>query len=157
MWMSYAAMSAAIVLVGGIGGKATDVGPWYRNLVKPSWNPPDWVFPVAWTIIYLFIIAACGGAWNDATAAQKPQLIALIGFNLFVNTLWSILFFSLRKPLWALLDVFLLWISIIAMMVAFAQIHVIHCVLLLPYLLWVSVASVLNMSIVQLNPDLASS
>lgn len=155
MWVSYAVVTVAIAVVAGLGGKATDVGPWYRALVKPPWNPPDWVFPVAWTTIYLFIIAATGGAWNDATAEQKPQLLILVGFNFLVNILWSVLFFAMRKPVWALLDVFLLWISIVAMMVGFAQIAAIHAWLLLPYLLWVSIAATLNMSIIKLNPELS--
>ena len=156
MWISYAVTTAALVVVAGIGGKATDIGPWYRELSKPRWNPPDWVFPVAWTTIYLFIIASVGGAWNEADESQRTTLLWLVGFNFIVNTLWSILFFAMRKPHWAMVDVVLLWLSILAMMIFFASINALYTWLLLPYILWVSVASLLNLSIVRLNPELSS-
>ena len=152
MWMSYAAITAAIVVVGGVGGKATDVGPWYRNLVKPSWNPPDWAFPVAWSTIYLFIIAAVGGVWNVANSAQQSLILSVVLVNLVLNLFWSIVFFAMQKPQWALFEVALLWLSIVAMMGVFAMVKPLYAALLLPYLLWVSVASLLNLRIVQLNP-----
>ncbi|MFK7994697.1 MAG: TspO/MBR family protein [Granulosicoccus sp.] len=156
MWISYATMTVALVIVGGVGGKATDIGPWYRNLSKPSWNPPDWVFPVVWTTIYLFIIASVGGAWNASDATDKPLIVWLVGINLVLNLLWSILFFTMRKPSWALIEVFLLWVSIITMMVGVARVDALYGWLLLPYLAWVSVAMLLNLSIVRLNPGVSS-
>ena len=156
MWKSYAVTAVALLIVGGIGGRATDVGPWYRNLSKPSWNPPDWVFPVAWTTIYLFIIASVGGAWNEAAGAQRQMILWLAGFNFLVNMLWSILFFGMRKPHWALIDNVLLWLSIAAMIIGFATINSLYALLLVPYIAWVSVALLLNLSIVRLNPELAS-
>lgn len=156
MWMSYAAIAVALVVVGGIGGKATDIGPWYRNLTKPSWNPPDWAFPVVWTTIYILIIASVGGAWNAADPAQKSQILWLVGINLALNMMWSVLFFSIKKPLWALVEVFFLWLSIIALMLGLAQIDALYAWLLVPYVVWVSVAMMLNFSIVRLNPDVAT-
>lgn len=156
MWISYAAISVALLVVGGIGGKATDIGPWYRNLTKPSWNPPDWAFPVVWTTIYLFIIASVGGVWNAAESGDKSFIVWLVGINLVLNLLWSVIFFSMRKPLWALLEVFLLWASIIAMMIGFASVDALYAWLLVPYVAWVSVAMLLNLSIVRLNPELAT-
>lgn len=153
MWKSYAAITVALVLVGGIGGRATDIGPWYRNLVKPSWNPPDWAFPVAWTTIYLFIIASVGGAWNHADASQHTLILWVVGINLILNTLWSVLFFAMRKPFWGLIEVVLLWLSIVAMIVCFADIDSLYAWLLAPYLAWVSVAAFLNLSIIRLNPE----
>ncbi|MFK8082908.1 MAG: TspO/MBR family protein [Granulosicoccus sp.] len=155
MWISYAAITVALVVVGGVGGKATDIGPWYRNLTKPSWNPPDWAFPVVWTTIYLFIIAAVGGGWNAADSAQKNPMLWLVAANLVLNLLWSVLFFTLRKPVWALIEVFFLWVSIIAMMVSLGSVAPLYAWLLAPYLAWVSVAMLLNLSIVRLNPDLS--
>lgn len=150
--MSYAAITAAIVVVGGVGGKATDVGPWYRNLTKPSWNPPDWAFPVAWSTIYLFIIAAVGGVWNVADPAQQSLILWVVLVNLLLNLFWSVVFFAMRKPQWALYEVVFLWLSIVAMMGVFASVKPLYAALLVPYLVWVSVATLLNLRIVQLNP-----
>ena len=156
MWVSYAVITVALFVVGAVGGKATDIGPWYRSLTKPSWNPPDWVFPIAWTTIYLFIIASVGGVWNVATSSEKTLILWVVGINLVLNLLWSFLFFAMRKPLWALLEVALLWLSIVGMMIVFFTIKPFYCWLLLPYLLWVSIATLLNLTIVRLNPDLSA-
>lgn len=156
MWMSYAVVTVALVIVGGVGGKATEIGPWYRNLNKPSWNPPDWAFPVVWTTIYLFIIASVGGVYNAAEEGMRSQIIWLTGVNLVLNLMWSVLFFTLRKPGWALVEVAFMWLSIVAMMVLFAQVDKLYALLLLPYLAWVSVATLLNLSIVRLNPESAA-
>jgi len=156
MWISYAILAVALCIVGGIGGKATDVGPWYRNLSKPSWNPPDWVFPVVWTTIYLLIIVSVGGAWNVAEASDKSGLFWLVSINLVLNVLWSVIFFGMRKPLWALFEVLFLWLSIVALMVVLAGISSLYAWLLSPYLVWVTIAMMLNLSIVRLNPELSA-
>lgn len=155
MWVSYVVVAVALCFVGGIGAKATEIGPWYRNLAKPRWNPPDWVFPVVWTTIYLFIIAAVGGAWNEATALQKTQILWVTVVNFVLNTLWSVLFFTLKRPLLALFEVILLWLSIVSMIVVLATVAQIYGLLLAPYILWVSVAMMLNISIVRLNPAIS--
>lgn len=155
MWVSYVVVAVALCLVGGIGARATEIGPWYRNLSKPSWNPPDWMFPVVWTTIYLFIIAAVGGAWNEATQLQKIQILWVTGINFVLNTVWSVLFFTLKKPSLALFEVVLLWLSIISMIVVLGSVAQIYGLLLLPYIIWVSVAMMLNISIVRLNPGLS--
>ena len=156
MWVSYAVITAVIFIVGGVGGKATEIGPWYRNLRKPSWNPPDWVFPVVWTTIYIFIIASVGGAWNQAGSGEKTMILWLVGINLVLNLLWSVLFFTMRKPLWALVEVFLLLLSIIVLMTGLFSIAPLYGWLLLPYLIWVSIAMLLNLSVVRLNPELSA-
>ena len=156
-WMSYAVITAALTLVGFVGGKATDIGPWYRELRKPSWNPPDWVFPVVWTTIYLFIIVSVGRVWNQADPSMRSTLLLVISVNLILNMLWSVLFFSWKKPLWALIEVVLLWLSIVAMIAVFVGIDQLSAWLLAPYLAWVSVASFLNLSIIRLNPEVIRS
>lgn len=153
MWVSYAVVAAALVVVGGIGGKATDIGPWYRSLRKPSWNPPDWVFPVVWTTIYLFIIYSVGSIWNLAASEQRTMILLVVSINFVLNLLWSVLFFTLRNPLLALFEVVLLWLSILAMVFLFLEISLFSALMLLPYLLWVSIAMLLNLSIVRLNRD----
>lgn len=151
-WVSYAVTGAALFVVGGVGGKATDIGPWYRNLIKPSWNPPDWVFPVVWTTIYLFIIASVGRVWNLADADERVLVLVLTGINLILNMMWSVFFFAMKKPRWALVEVAALWLSIAAMMVGFVSIDGLSALILIPYLAWVSIASLLNLSVIRLNP-----
>ncbi len=151
-WVSYAVVAAALFVVGGIGARATDIGPWYRNLKKPSWNPPDWAFPVVWTTIYLLIIASVGRVWNLAGEEARLTILIVVAVNLVLNMLWSVLFFSLRKPAWAMVEVIGLWSSIVAMMIVFADIDNLSTVLLLPYFAWVSVAAFLNLTIIRLNP-----
>jgi tryptophan-rich sensory protein len=155
MWVSYALVAAALMVVGGIGGWATDTGPWYRDLKKPSWNPPDWVFPLVWTTIYLLIIYAVGSVWNAAPTEKRLTILLLVGINFTLNLLWSIIFFTLKNPMLALYEVALLWLSIAALIVYFAGISVISALILLPYLIWVSVAALLNYKIVTLNNDAA--
>lgn len=155
MWASYVVVAAALFVVGGIGSKATDIGPWYRNLRKPSWNPPDWVFPVVWTTIYLFIIYSVGSAWNVADAEQRTLILIVVGINFVLNLLWNFLFFSLKNPLLALFDSILLWLSIVVMIIVLADIRAMSALILMPYLLWVSVATLLNLSIIRLNRGLS--
>ena len=151
-WTPYAVTAGLMVVVGVVGGLATDVGPWYRGLVKPSWQPPDWLFGPAWTAIYGFIIAATGQAWNHAPASAHPAIAWVVGVNLVLNMAWSFLFFTFRRPSWALMEVVLLWLSIVAMMFVFAQHRTLAAWLLAPYLAWVSFAAYLTLTIVRLNP-----
>ena len=146
------------VLVLGIGATMTKVGAWYRNLRKPAWNPPEWVFGPAWAVI--LGLAAWSGvvAWTDAPDAGAQTLIAvLFGVNIFLHLLWSPLFFNLRRPDWALIEVAFLWLSVIALMVTLAPFAPMASWLLLPYLLWVAFAAVLNLTIVRMNPPFGAS
>ena len=151
-WYPYAATTAALVVVAAAGILATEIGPWYRALEKPSWQPPDWAFGPVWTTIYCFIVVSVGHAWNAAPAGAHGAILWAVGVNFVLNMLWSALFFKLRRPLWALVEVVPLWLSIVAMVVIFARHDTLAAWLLAPYLLWVSVAAWLNLTIVRLNP-----
>ncbi len=130
--------------VASIGGAATDIGPWYKALNKPPWQPPDWLFPVAWTAIFAMIAASAALAWiNASTAALRAWVL---------NVFWSVLFFTWKRPELALNEVVFLWLSIVLLMLATWRLSRPASLLLLPYLAWVSFASVLNLAIVQLNP-----
>ena len=145
-----AALITMIVLA--IGGAVTTIGPWYRDLRKPSWNPPNWAFGPAWTLI--LGLAAWSGvlAWTHAVGDPAHSRIALLfGVNILLHVLWSPLFFNLRRPDWALIEVPFLWLSIAALMVGLSQYSSTSAWLLLPYLLWVSFATFLNFTIVRLN------
>jgi tryptophan-rich sensory protein len=144
--------AVTVIIVLGVGGALTTIGPWYRALRKPSWNPPDWLFGPAWTII--LSLAAWAGvlAWLHAPdPATHTQIIVLFGVNIVFHMLWSPLFFNFRRPDWALIEVAFLWSSIVAIMIGVAPISSLACWLLLPYLLWVSFAAFLNFVIVRMN------
>ncbi len=145
-------LAFAVALAGGL---ATQIGPWYRQLVKPSWQPPDWLFGPAWTLIFALIAAAGVRAWWDTPPGSERQVVlACFAINGVLNVLWSVIFFALRRPDWALIEVALLWISIVVLIVAVGRYSPSGAWLLVPYLAWVSFASFLNWTIVRLNPRL---
>ncbi len=145
-----AAVTALAVLA--FGGLLTDVGDWYRDLRKPPWNPPNWMFAPAWTII--LGLAACAGvlAWNNAhDPSSRVRILVLFGVNIVFQCLWSPLFFTLRRPDLALFEAMGLWLSVLALMIGLAPLSAPAAFALAPYLLWVSFAIVLNFVIVRLN------
>ena len=134
------------------GGLLTDIGPWYRDLHKPSWQPPDWLFGPAWTVILGLSGWAFVLAWSGAPdGAGRTRVGLLFGANWVLHLLWSPLFFKLHRPDWALLEVPLLWLSVLAMAVGYAPFSTTAPWLLAPYLLWVAFAAYLNWTIVRLN------
>ena len=152
IWRPVAVAAGVAILVGVLGGTLTDTGPWYQGLKKPSWQPPDWLFGPAWTTIFALAVASAVSAWRNAQSrAQREWVIALFAINGCLNVLWSTLFFALKRPDWALIEVGFLWLAIVAPMVVFWRISRQASVLLLPYLLWVSFAAYLNLTVVRLN------
>ena len=142
----------AALCVAALGATVTDLGPWYQSLAKPSWNPPDVVFPMGWTVIYALITVAGITAWRAArTAAQAEWVIGLFALNGFLNISWSILFFRFERPDWAFYEVILLWLSILAMIVYCGRFSRKAALLLVPYLAWVTFAAALNRAVVELN------
>jgi tryptophan-rich sensory protein len=145
-----AALSASAVAV--LGALTTDLGPWYYRLRKPAWQPPDWLFGPAWTLIFALAALAAVLYWRRRmTREDRLLVIAAFALNGFLNTLWSLLFFRLERPDWALGEVGFLWLSIVALIVLLARGSRGAAWLLVPYLAWVSFASLLNWKIVQLN------
>ena len=150
-----AAIAWAVIL-GGAGGLLTDIGPWYRDLEKPSWQPPDWLFGPAWTIILGLAAWAAILAWDQANSQSgQAMLIAVYGTNFLFHLLWSPLFFKYQRPDWALIEVVFLWLSVVAMLYLTWSFAPLAGVLILPYFLWVSFAALLNAKIVQLNRPFA--
>lgn len=140
------------VLTAVAGGLATQIGPWYYALKKPSFQPPDWLFGPVWTLIYGLTALAAILAWRAArSATQRRWMLALFAANIALNVGWSVLFFTLRRPDLALIEVALLWLSVLALVIHCGALHRTSRLLLLPYLAWVSFASCLNYGIVQLN------
>ena len=151
-WKAVLAAAVAAAGVSLLGGAATDLGPWYAQLEKPPWQPPDWLFGPAWTLIFATIALAGIIGWRSAgRVVQRRRLIGLFGLNALLNVGWSVLFFRLERPDWALVEVLLLWVSIVWLIVFLFPLSRLASGLLLPYLAWVSFAAVLNLSVVQLN------
>ena len=139
------------------GGLLTEIGPWYRQLRKPSWQPPDWLFGPAWTLILALAAWSAALAWTTApTAGYRTIVVILYSVNALCHLVWSPLFFKLKRPDWALIEVPLLWLSILVPMVVVASFSPLASWLLLPYLLWVSFAAYLNLTIVRLNRPFAA-
>ena len=140
------------IALAGAGGLLTEIGPWYRALRKPSWQPPDWLFGPAWTVI--LGLAAWSGAlaWDAAATAGERTLVGvLFGANALFHLLWSPVFFKLKRPDWALVEVVFLWLSLVALIVGLAPISSLASWLIVPYLLWVTFAAWLNLAVVRLN------
>ena len=140
------------IAVGGIGGAATEIGPWYDSLVKPSWQPPDWAFGPVWTLIYITTGIASVRAWRLGDARQRRLFLIALLINCVLNVLWSLLFFKMQRPDLALIEVVALWLSIVPLILLPLRYSPRSSLLMLPYLSWVSVAAYLNLSIVRLNP-----
>lgn len=150
-WTPVLIAALAATLTATAGGLATRLGPWYRDLRKPSWQPPEWLFGPAWTTIFALTAAAGVLGWAAAPPGAAGVLLILFAVNAGLNIAWSVLFFTLRRPDWALAEVVALWLSILAIIVAMQGYAATASLLLLPYLLWVSFASFLNLTIVRLN------
>jgi tryptophan-rich sensory protein len=140
------------IVVAGAGAFLTDLTPWYRTLRKPPWQPPDWLFGPAWTVILGLASFSLYLALRDSPDSDNRLLfIGLFVLNGILNVLWSPLFFKLRRPDWALAEVPLLWLSILVPMLLLMPVSSLAGWLLLPYLAWVSFASFLNLTIVRMN------
>ena len=140
------------VTVATVGGLLSEIGPWYYALRKPWFQPPDWAFGPAWTLIFALAAAAAVYAWNSPRARSAGSLIiALYTVNGVANVLWSFFFFKLQRPDIALFEVAFLWLSILAMILALRRFSTTAAWLLVPYLAWVTFAGALNYRVVQLN------
>ena len=135
-----------------VGGLMTPRADGYARLRKPSWQPPGWAFGPAWTILLGLAAWSAAIAWQAAPdAAARQSVVILFAVNAACHFAWSPLFFAVRRPDWALVEVVFLWGSLIALLVGLWPISHFAAALIVPYFLWVSFAAVLNRRIVQLN------
>ena len=144
--------AGAAMLVAMVGMTLTDLGPWYRDLAQPAWAPPDPLYGAAWTLI--FALAAVSGliAWSRSPDwAAAEIVIGLFALNGFLNVLWSLIFFRLQRPDWAMVEIVPLWISVAALITVCGRRSKLAGALLVPYLAWVTFAGRLNWEIVRLN------
>lgn len=140
--------------VGALGSLATTpkIPTWYAGLAKPSWTPPDWAFPIAWTTLYVLMAVALWRLWQlHAPSPERRRAIGLWLVQLALNAVWSPIFFGWEAPGAALVVVAALWLAIAATIGACLRIDRIAAWLLVPYLAWVSYATSLNAAIVALN------
>jgi len=131
---------------------APAIPTWYADLKKPSFNPPDWVFAPVWTTLFLLMGISLYLVWSKETPGKsKKAAVAAFAIQLSLNSLWSFLFFGLHAPLFGLLEIVVLWFFILLTLLLFYRLSRPAAFLLLPYLLWVSFATVLNYALFALN------
>lgn len=146
-------ISVAICLSAGFLGSiftSSKIPSWYASLIKPSFNPPNWVFGPVWTTLFILMGVSLYLVWTSKTKSNEPYYLFSIQFLL--NILWSAIFFGMQSPFYALIEIVLLWILILLTMISFWKISKTAGMLLIPYILWVSFAAFLNLNIWLLNP-----
>jgi len=143
------------LLVGGISGyfTASGVEGWYAAANKPWFNPPNWIFAPVWTVLYVMMGIAFFLIWKTETISLpvKQTAIILFAVQLTLNFFWSLLFFKLQQPGWAFAEIIMMWLAILFTILWFGKISSTAAWLLVPYICWVSFASVLNYAIWKLN------
>ena len=126
-------------------------GDWYERLRKPSWRPPNWLFAPMWTVLYLMIAFAGWLVWRSAGFGGATTALALYALQLLLNAAWTPVFFGLHRPDLGFAVIVALWLAIAATIVAFAPVNGLAALLMIPYLAWVSFASLLNFAVWRLN------
>jgi len=143
------------LVIGYFSGMVTQsaIKTWYPTLIKPSFNPPNWIFAPVWSMLYIIMGVAAGLVWGQIEQEKEVVKNALVFFaiQLGLNALWSFLFFGLKNPMLAGVEIVVLWLMIYETYTKFIKINKLAGYLLIPYLLWVSFAMVLNGSIWWLN------
>jgi tryptophan-rich sensory protein len=145
--------SAFCLLISAIGGAVTltSVNSWYQDLIKPVFTPPDWVFSPVWIILYLLIGISAWLVWRSHWDKSKKFPFFVFGVQLALNLSWSFIFFGARSVGWALINISFLWVAIVVNIFLFWRINSLAGWLLVPYILWVTFAFILNNSIYELN------
>lgn len=141
-------------LAGFIGSVFTisSIPTWYVALAKPALNPPSWIFGPVWTLLYFLMGIAAFLVWDKGFERKDVRrALSVFGIQLFLNALWSIVFFGLQNPGWAFVNIVLMWVAIIGTMALFYKISKSAFWLLIPYIAWVSFAAYLNLAIFILN------
>ena len=137
-----------LVVIAASGGAMFKPGEWYRRLRKPSWTPPNWVFPVVWSVLYLMMAFAAWLVWR-----VDPTSIAIWfwGAQLVFNWIWSALFFGMRRMDIALWDIGVLWVLVAGFIVTASSASTTAALLFVPYLVWVTIAGTLNWTVLRMN------
>ncbi|MFA6432132.1 MAG: TspO/MBR family protein [Candidatus Margulisiibacteriota bacterium] len=142
------------LLAGGIGSIATypSIPTWYAGLNRPALSPPNWIFGPVWTTLFIMMGIALYLVWQKGTEKKEIRnAMVIFGVQLILNTFWSILFFGMQRPLYSFIEIIFLWLAILATIISFSKISKPAAWLLVPYILWVSFASYLNLTIYLVN------
>ena len=126
-------------------------GGWYASLLKPSWNPPAWIFGPAWTLLYTMMAAAAWLIWREGGWKKQRRALGLFLAQLLLNALWTPLFFGLHHPALAFAEIVVLWLVLATTLRSFWLVKKAACLLLVPYLAWTTFAAALNFAIWRLN------
>ena len=149
-------ISIAVCLLAGIIGSVfttPSIPTWYAALNKPSFNPPNWIFGPVWTTLFILMGIAVNLIWREGVERKEVRIaLSLFGIQLALNVLWSFLFFGFHSPLYAFMEIIILWSTILLTIIYFWWISKTAGLLLLPYILWVSFAAFLNFFIWRINP-----
>jgi tryptophan-rich sensory protein len=141
-------------LAGIIGSIFTTpvIATWYATLKKPSFSPPNWLFGPVWIALYVLMGISLFLVWRKGSDTQFVRNgLILFGIQLFFNVLWSVAFFGLRSPISGLVVIVFLWITILLTILQFSKVSELATALLIPYIVWVSFAAILNVSLFLLN------
>jgi tryptophan-rich sensory protein len=135
----------------GLGNWATmlSVGDWYHQLARPDWTPPDWIFGPVWAALYAMMAVAAWLVWRQARSSNSALVLYVL--QLALNVIWSVLFFGLRSPALAAVEIVVLWLVILATLSAFWRRSPAAGLLMVPYAAWVAFAALLNFEFVRLN------
>lgn len=150
--LGWLALCFAVAAIGAVA--SVDAGAFYAELARPVWAPPAWLFGPVWTLLYAAMAVAAWLVWRCPASAPRRGALSLFVAQLALNALWSWLFFAWRLGAWAFVEVVVLWLVIAATLVAFLRLRTLAGALLVPYLAWVTFASVLNWVLWRTNPDL---
>ena len=150
--LAWLALVGAAAALGSIA--SVQAPEFYRELIRPDWSPPAWLFGPVWTALYLMMAIAAWLVWRERGAHHARGALTLFLAQLALNALWSWLYFAWRQGLWSFVDILALLALILATTLAFWRIRPLAGALLLPYLAWVSFAAVLNFTTWRLNPAL---
>ena len=135
-----------------VGGSITVLDEWYSSLEQPGWAPPDYMFGVIWTSIFAMIAVSGVLAWEKAPTRRDTEIsLGLFALNGFLNLGWSFLFFRLHRPDLAFYELIALWLSVLILILFCGRFSKWSALLLVPYLIWVTIAGALNYQVVQLN------
>ena len=146
----FLALCLSVSLVGGWITQ-TSVNDWYQTLAKPPFNPPDWVFAPTWITLYVMMALSAWRVWLRSAGSIRQLAILLFAIQLALNLAWSFIFFGAKTPGFAAIEIVALWIAIFTTLLTFSRIDRVAAWLMCPYLLWVSFATYLNVSIYLMN------
>ena len=152
-WIGLTLFVIVCLGAGGLGAIATtpEIDGWYKTVTKPSWNPPDYVFGPVWSTLFFMMGIAAWLVWEQVGFRGAKLPLGLFGVQLVLNVGWSWIFFAFHQPSWAFVEIVILWLAILATTVEFFRRSGVAGSLMVPYLAWVSFASMLNFAIWQLN------